>query len=132
MSYADIVAGLHERFTTVDGIASILDYEPSSIQTTPTLYTLLDNVDITQRGQVKSTTYRLLHRLVFRWQDREQCEVEMMPFVDSLPAAVEADPHLGGRISSGLARIEHIDAVWVRIANVTYRALDARSIVVVK
>jgi len=132
MSYSTVLAGLHERFATVTSIQAILDYVPTSIQDTPTLYSLLDNVTISRSGQVKATKYRILHRLVVRWQDNEGAELEIIPYVDSIPAAVDADNHLGGRLTSGYAVIDEIEAVWVEISNVTYRALDFYSTVVEK
>lgn len=131
-SYTTIVAGLHERFATITGIAVILDYEPKTIHATPTLYTLLDSFNPEQRGQIKLRRYRILHRLVFKWLDNEQAEQELMPFVDSVPASVRADPHLGGRITSGVAVIEEGFAVFVVIGGTMYRALDFYSSVLDK
>lgn len=139
MSYADIVTGLHERFTAVSGLNGkpILDYEPTSIQDFPTLYTLLDEFDRgadggrAAAGQVVMMRYRILHRLCFRWQDNQQAEQELIPFVNSVPAAVDADPQLGNRLRGngagyigGMARIAECKATFVSIGGVVYRALD--------
>lgn len=126
MGYADIVDGLHIRFRTVDGLerAPLLMYEPTSIQQTPTLYTLLDRVDRSTSGQVQASLYRILNRIVFQWVDNEKAEEELMPYVDSVPLAVEADPQLGGIISSGFAKMPEVVAVFVSIGGTLYRALD--------
>lgn len=126
MGYRDIVDGLHVRFRTVEGLeqAPLLRYEPTSIQSTPTLYTLLDRVDRSVAGQVQTANYRILNRIVFQWVDNERAEEELMPYVDSVPLAVEADPQLGGVISSGIARAPEVVAVFVSIGGTLYRALD--------
>jgi hypothetical protein len=130
MSYSAVVAGMNVRFATISGL-TVLDYEPTTIEP-PTIYTLLDSVTYDHRGQLKQTTYRMLHRLCLRWQDNERAEEELMPYVDSIPAAVKADPHLAGTLNMGLASIVEAQAVFVRIGNTTYRCLDFYSSVLVK
>lgn len=132
MSYATILAGLHVRFATVAGITNILKFVPTSIGDLPTLYSVIESVSITRSGQIRATHYRIMHRMLFRWQDVEQAEIEILPFVDSIPLAVEADPHLGGAIVSGFAEINEMNAGWVDIAGTTYRTLDFISDVIVK
>lgn len=118
-----MLTGLHERFATVSGIAKLLKYEPTTIQAFPTLYSLLDTVERSQAGQLTVMRYRVLNRIIFRWQDNEQAELELIPFVNSVPAAIDADAKLGGRVDSGLARVTDIQAVFVTIGAL-YRALD--------
>lgn len=132
MSYAGVIEGLHERFATVPGIAAILDYEPSSVQVSPLLYSVLDRVELGRMGQVRTYRYYILHRLLIRWQDGSAAERELIPFVNAIPAAVSADPHLGGRLGNGIAEIESIDALWTKIAGVEYRTLDFMSNVLEK
>jgi hypothetical protein len=132
MSYATILTGLHVRFATVTGITNLLKYEPTAIGDLPTLYSIIQDVSITRSGQVRAVHYRILHRMLFRWQDVEQAELEVIPFVDSIPLAVEADPHLGGVIVSGFAEINEMKAGWTEIAGTTYRSLDFVSDVIVK
>lgn len=132
MSYATVLAGLDERFRTISGLKAILDYEPTAIHDYPTLYSLLDSFEIERRGQVVVWKYRILHRLVFRWQDNAGCELELVWFVNAIPAAVDADPQLGGRITSGLATIAEGDAGWAVIGGTDCRVLDFYSTVVEK
>lgn len=128
MSYSEILEGLEERFATVAGIKAILRYEPRSFQTFPLLYSLLDSVSIETDGGVRVYHYRILHRLVLPWQDNEKCELDLIAFVNSIPAAVDADPQLGGRLTNGWAEISDIDADWIQTGAgpgaITYRALD--------
>lgn len=132
MSYSTVLTGLHVRFATVAGIANLLMYEPTAIHDLPTLYSLFQDVSITRSGQIRAVHYRTLHRLLLRWQDFEQAELEVIPFVDSIPLSVEADPHLGGVIVSGFAEINECKAGWTEIGSTTYRSLDFYSDVIVK
>lgn len=124
MSYDAVLAGLHARYATVDGIKAILDYEPRAISNPPVLYSLLDTVTREQTAQLTIMRYRILSRLCVRWQDNEQAERELRPFVNSLPAAVDADPQFAGALARGMARVTDIQAVFVPINGVLYRCLD--------
>ena len=123
MSYATVLDGLHVRFATVAGINAILKYVPTAIDP-PMMYSVLESMNVTRNGQVRAVHYRINHRMMFRWQDFEQAELEIIPFVDSIPLAVEADPHLGGVLVSGFAEINECRALWVDISGTTYRVLD--------
>lgn len=132
MSYADVVEGLHERLATVSALKVVLDYVPTSVQDCPIVWSALDSMKVTRSGQVRAVTYRTLHRVAVRWQDNEQAELEVIPLVDAIPAAVEADPHLGGRLVSGFAEIDECQLQWGTIGGIEYRLLDFYSTVVEK
>ena len=141
VSYADVVDGLHERFLTIAGfpayneegvLINLLRYEPAVIHHTPTIYTLLDGFERNASGQLTAMHYRILHRLVIQWQDNEQAELALMPFVHRVPAAVDSDQTLGGRITMGLARISSGQSGFVIISNTKYRCLDFFSTVPTK
>lgn len=124
VSYQDIVEGLQDRFETVTDLETVLAYVPTSIGSTPMMYLLLDSATTERSGQVLAVRYRVLARLVVLWQDNEQAELEVMPLVDAIIGAVEADPHLGGALNSGYARINEVDAGWDELGGVTYRVVD--------
>lgn len=133
MRYDNVLAGLHAVFADVSpAIPVILRYEPTAIHQTPTLYSLLDTAPRERQGQILATRYRVLNRLVFRWQDNEQAEEEMIPYVDALPGAIDSNPQLGGAITSGIATANDIEAVFVSIGGTVYRALDVYADVLVK
>jgi hypothetical protein len=132
MSYETVVEGLHERFATVEGIVGIQLGEPASIQATPYLYTLLDEVERTQAGQMTMMRYRSLHRLCFDTQDMEAAEAQLAGYVNAVPASVDADPQLTGRITGGLARISQGRATWVKLNGTLFRCLDYTSDVLEK
>ncbi len=131
-TYGAIVEGLHERFETVAGIRRIYDYEPATLQATPALYTVLERVERQQGGPLMVSRYRILHRLCLRWQDNEHAEEELIPYVNAIPDALDADPQLGGRITSGIARIAEAEAGFATINGTLYRVLDFYSDVVHK
>lgn len=128
MSYESVVDGLHERFATVSGIELLLKYEPTSLQKLPAIYTLLDSYTREYEGhsQLVSVHYRILNRLCIRWQDNEKSELELMPFVNSIASAVDADPHLGGRLTAtgGKAKITDATSGWFPVGDTVYRILD--------
>jgi hypothetical protein len=134
MSYTTVLDGLAVRFATVTGLtaATILRYEPKAVQTTPLLYFLLDDFDFKRAGQVKEWTYRILCRLLLNWQDNAGCETELEPFVNAIPLAVEADPHLGGVLTSGYAKVGQGEGTWVVIDSRTYRGIDFTATVLEK
>ncbi|HEU4328065.1 MAG TPA: hypothetical protein VFS21_33320 [Roseiflexaceae bacterium] len=131
-TYEDVRDGLHELFLTVPGIVACLNYEPLAIDQPPIIYSLLDSFERSQNGGVTAMRYRILHRLCLAWQDNEQAEAQLTTFVNAIPAVVDRNPQLAGRIPSGLARIAEAQAVWVKIGSTTYRALDCYSDVLTK
>ena len=137
MSYptlAEIIDYLHDTvFMSVSGlpqlngageVINILKYEPRVIHTSPVLYTLLDSFVRDTSGQVTAMKYRLLHRMVFQWQDNEESEAAMLSYVHSVPAAFELDPTLGGKLEKGLSRISDAQSGFVVISTTKYRCLD--------
>lgn len=131
-TYEQVLDGLHTRFATLGTIKRLLKYEPTSIAAFPTLYSLLDNADYGEANQVKYTRYSILHRLVFRWQDNEQAELELMPYIDSLPATVAASRHLDGALNKGDAKIARCQGTFVTIGGALFRCLDFYSDVLSK
>jgi hypothetical protein len=118
-----LVAGLPQVNDDGD-VINLLKYEPRSIQTSPTLYTLLDGFVRDTSGQVTAMKFRILHRVCVQWQDNEQAEAELLSFVHALPAAVDADPTLGGLITKGIARISDGESGFIIISGTKYRSLD--------
>jgi hypothetical protein len=126
MSYTTVVAGLVERLVTVSGLNAnrVLDYEPTSIQDTPTVYMILDDATRTQNGQVTAFTYRVRARLCIKWQDNEFAEEEMATYVNSIPASIDADPQLGHRITGGMAQVVELLGEYISIGGTLYRVMN--------
>lgn len=138
MSYAAIIDGISAAFARVEGlpevdsqglVINIMPHEPQSIHGPRLMYSLLESFEreYDETGEVVMITYQILHRLLLRWQDPAQAEQELMAFVNSIPAAVEADPHLRGALAHGYAYITSGEADWASINGVECRSLDFHS-----
>lgn len=130
MSYQTVIAGLVERLKTVDGLKLVLDHEPPSIQRLPALLLYLDSFRRSYSGNVVTMRYRVKARLLISWVSNEAAERELLPFVNTIPAAIDADMFLGGRIQSGGAEVEqdtdHV-AAWTEYGGTggtMYRSLE--------
>lgn len=135
VTYAEVVDGLHDRLLTIPDfpayndhgvLINLLKYEPSEIQHTPTIYTLLDGFERDNgSAQMTGMHYRILHRLLIQWQDNEQAELELMPFVHSVPAAIDQDRLLGGIVNLGSgATIKSAQSGFIIFSDIKFRCLD--------
>lgn len=130
-TYDDVLEGLHERFATVEGINAILGYAPNAIEP-PTMFSLFERDEEEEKGQIVHTTYWTRHYLCFQWQDNEQAETELRPYIGLVRAALRADPRLGGRVNSGWANIPEVIGDFITIGDILYRTLEFVSKVLVK
>jgi hypothetical protein len=124
VSATTVYAGLAARFATVNGIKRIILGEPTGAVEPPVLYTAYESFTRGQAGQVTTMTHRFTHRLLLRWQDFSQSEAELLSFVNAIAAAVDADPKLGGRVTSGMARVTGATTGFVTISSTKYRVID--------
>jgi hypothetical protein len=124
MSYQSVKDGLQERLETLPGIVDVLQYEPSSFGDTPLAYLLFDHSEDATQGQVVGTRYFVTIRLVVQWTDNEGAELEIDPYIDSIPAAIQADRQLGGRIRRGMATKPGGEGGFIDVGAVRYRIVD--------
>jgi len=125
MSYSTVLTALQTRLATVSGLVSVLKYVPAAINDTPMVYLLLDSAAPADKLQFADVTYQITARLMVKWQDNEQAELTVIPYVDSIPDVIRANPHLGVTgAGAPFAQIESIEGLWVTVANVEYRAMD--------
>lgn len=125
MSYSAVLTALQTRLAAVSGLVSVLKYVPAAINDTPMVYLLLDSAEVADKLQFADTTYQITARLMVRWQDNEQAELKIIPYVDSIPDVIRADPHLGVTgASAPFAQTESIEGLWITAAGVEYRAVD--------
>jgi hypothetical protein len=122
--YADILAGLVARLKTVDGLAEVLDYQPRAITTWPLAYCLLNRGSVAAAGQISTRRMITLVRVVIPQQDESYSEPVLAQLLDDIINAIEADPRLGGAITSGMAIIPEVVGVWVEIGGTLYRGYD--------
>lgn len=137
MSALTVYLGLEERFKTVADLRNIILGEPTAAHDLPCLYTAFEGFDRVLGGlppadNLTGMTYRFVHRLLIRWQDRSEAEEELLHFINSIPAAVDAEPTLGGRITRGNARISEGLAGFQMVGDTKYRAIDFFSTVLEK
>lgn len=125
MSYATVRTELLEVLKTLQpGIAAVLAYEPTQLQTFPTLYTLFNDAERSADGPVTAMRYHIIARLCFQWVDNERAELELDPYVNAVPAVVDAHAGLNGALNSGIAKVTTAQGVFVNIGGTVYRAID--------
>jgi hypothetical protein len=122
MSYSEVVAGLKARYATLSAIKVRLDGEPTAVQDSPLIYTVLDSFKRAYKGTVVEMRYRLMSRLCIRWQYPEQSEATLISLVNAIPLAIDADWRLSGAARG--ASVQTGDAGWVSIGGIEYRTLD--------
>lgn len=122
MSAVTAWEGLEARYQTVTALKAVLLGEPTAIHQPPALYTALSRIDRTTAGQVTSMRYTFTSRLVVDWQSPADAELELLGLVNAIPAAIDADPTLGGRVN--LARITEGPAGFIAIGGTNYRIID--------
>lgn len=129
MSALTIYQGLEVRFRTIPGLANILLGEPTGVQETPALYTVYQQFDRPLRNSppaqnLTGMTHLFAHRLVLQFVDNPQCEMQLLAFLDAIPDSVDLDPHLGGRLTKGMAFIGSGITGFATIGAVQYRIVD--------
>lgn len=122
MTYRQVVDGLEARYATLSAIKVRLDYEPTSIQNSPLIYTVLDSFSRKYAGTVVEMRYRVRSRLVIRWQNPEEAEATLVSLVNAIPLAIDGNWRLSGAARG--ASVQTGDAGWVTIGQIHYRTLD--------
>ena len=127
MSYATTIAALVDKLETLSSPPPVLKYAPTAVHTTPVITVFFGSAERVDAGQVTGIRYAIVIRLILAWQDFEAAENQLEPYVDSIPALLRADRHLGlTGASAPLVQIEEmtIEGGWIEIAGVTYRTVD--------
>lgn len=131
-TYAQVVAGLNARFATVAALKQVITGEPEAVDfDLPAIYTRLEGRTEGKHSQVSGVHYRSLHRVLVQWQQNAAAEAELAALVDSVPAAVWTDAHLG--LTDALVQTFEGEGGFVDIPDgVPYRCIDFYSDVLVK
>jgi hypothetical protein len=130
MSAATAWEGLRERFLTVAGLQDVILGEPPNVLATPMIYTVFERFERDAEASPPSSSaltimrYRFRSRVLIRWQDNPDAELQVLAYVNAVPFAITSDPHLGGRIASGGATTPEGVTLFVTIGGVTYRAIE--------
>lgn len=104
----------------------VMVFEPTSIQTAPMVFFSLDSFERETTGQVTAMRYFIDARLVIKWTDNEGAEAQLEPYVNAIPAAIDADPSLGNVLQLGRAKVERGSFGWLTIGSAQFRVGDFR------
>jgi hypothetical protein len=117
-------------YTVLAGASSldaltVLKHVPATISTM-LIYIRLRRAERGQGGQITSMRYFFLVRLCVPYQDNEGAELLLDSYINAVPAAIDADPTLGGAISSGLATVSTVnsDPAFLDMAGTLCRYAD--------
>jgi hypothetical protein len=129
MSALTVWQGLEERFRTVQGLRTVLLGNPTGDLDLPGLYTAYQQFTRPLRNarparNVTGMTHLFASRLVIRWVDFQQAEMQLLTLIDAIPDSIDLDPRLGGRLNSGLAYCADGISGFAEIGNVLYRVVD--------
>ena len=124
MGLSEIREGLKVVFEGVDGIGPVLAYPPKIIPGNKTLYFARSGFETTRSGQVRAVRWEFTARLCILWQDPEQAEIDLDSLTRAIINAVDADAHLGGALTSGIAEITAGDDGWFQMGETWYRFCD--------
>jgi len=121
--------GLEVAFRTVDNLRGVLLGEPTGDMDLPCLYGAYESFDRPLRNSPPARNTTGMHhifacRLVIRWVDNAQAEMQLITLVDAIPAAIDADLHLGGRLNAGAAYCPAGITGFADIGGVRYRVVD--------
>lgn len=123
--------GLQARFKDLPGIKAHLLGEPTAIHDPPVLITVFDRTERKAEGRAPSNStvtiihYFFAHRVAVQWVDNPVAEAAILVYANSVPAAINADPSLGGRIDN--IRISDGVTDWATYGGTKYRVLDFTS-----
>lgn len=129
MSATNVWLGIEVRYRTIPGIASVELGEPTGDMALPCLYTVYGSFERPLRNSPPAHNqtgmkHILGTRLVIQWVDFQSAERQLFALVDLIPASIEADPHLGGRLNAGAAYCAAGISGHAVIGEIKYRVVD--------
>ena len=122
MSCETVLTGLQACLLRVPGLRTVLAYEPAAFDDPPMAYITPDKGTLEHGVQSITTLYSMNARVVVRWTSNEYAALQVIRFIDSVPAAVRADPMLGGHAQ--YARVTDFEVGFVDAGNVRYHVVD--------
>ena len=124
MGLSEIRDGLKTAFEGVGGIGPVLAYPPKMIPGNKSLYFARSGFETTRSGSVRAVRWEFTARLCILWQDAEQGEIDLDSLTRAIIDAIDADAHLGGALTSGIAEITAGDDGWFQVGEAWYRFCD--------
>lgn len=119
MTYSAAAAALRTTAAGVSGIRKAISGQPSTAQNMPLAFTEADSGDRTQAGQLTVNTYRIGLSVLVPFQDNTSSEDAIAPFINSVAAAVDANPTLSG--ACNLAWVSSWQADYYTIGEIVTR-----------
>lgn len=123
-SYRDMLEGLTAAFRTLPALTTVLVGPPTTVQTGLLLWTEFGDFSREDAGQLVKQTYHLRHTVVGVIQDYAQAEALLSPLIEQIPALIDADPQLGGRLTTGYARILNARGDYWEISGQVCRGVE--------
>lgn len=116
-------------FRQVEGVRTVLLGEPTGDMDLPGVYTAYTSFERPLRNNPPANNltgmqHTFTTRLVIRWVENSQAEMQLITLLDAIPNAIDADPQLSGRITGGVARVTTGAAGYITIGGVLYRVID--------
>jgi hypothetical protein len=129
MSALTMWQGLEERFRSVDGLRGVVLGNPTGDMDLPALYTVYRQFTRPLRNappasNLTGMNHVFLARLVIRFVDYAQSEMELITLLDAIPDSIDRDPRLGGRLAGGMAYCSDGITGLAGIGDVQYRVVD--------
>lgn len=129
MSATTVYEGLAEIYASLAGVQNIILGEPTAAHELPAIYTAYMGFDRPLRNSPPANNltgmrHTFMSRLLIAWQDQSEAEAQLLALLDTIPDAIDADPHLGGRLTKGMAWCATGVTGFVAIAGTTYRIVD--------
>lgn len=125
MSTLTIAQALEAALAEVEGLAYVQTGELATFHAgAPVGVITFAGQGFSAPGQISARRPRFTFRVWFLSQDLVTVEAELLAMVDRVVTAIEADPHLGGAVVSGMARITEQTAGWGAIGGADFRVLD--------
>lgn len=126
MSYQTVKGGIVTRLQTLVAAYPtllVLKYEPT-VPVPPTISVLLDSFVRSQHSNQTVMRYKFRLRLYIQWQEFEQAELDLDPYVNAIGDAIDVDPQLGGVLDQGIASVTDAKAQWLDVGGTVFRILD--------
>ena len=127
MSAINARQGLIECISTITSL-HVLDAEPFSLQERPAAIVSLIGGTFLPSGGVRARVWRFAVRICVALQDPVEAEEELVPYADSVGAAIQADMTLGDRASvlRGMELSSEGGDGYYTVNDVTYRSMVFR------
>lgn len=121
--------GLEAAFRTIDGLRGITLGEPSGDLDLPAIYGAYQQFTRPLRNSPPARNqtgmgHIFACRLVIRWVENAAAEMQLITLLDAIPDAIDADPHLSGRVNDGMAWCPAGVSGFATIGGVLYRVVD--------